>query len=104
LLIFFLYMCGCNDKNSVDLQIIKLYLSMANYEVKKKWLGEGLASNFSDGNGATLNIGWDNASQEDMARAYEEFNGAEAFINKIEKSSEKASKTTKKPSKDISKK
>ena len=96
-------MCGCSDKNSVDLQTIKLYLSMAKYEVKKKWLGEGMATGFSDGNGATLNIGWDNASQEDMARAYEEFNGAEAFINKIEKSSEKPSKKTKNPSKDISK-
>tara|TARA_R110001592_G_scaffold109266_2_gene304829 strand:- start:2172 stop:2459 length:288 start_codon:yes stop_codon:yes gene_type:complete len=94
-------MCGCSDKNSVDLQKIKLYLIMAKYEVKKKWLGKGTATNFTDGNGSTLSIGWDNASQNDMARAYEEFNGAEAFINKIEKSSEKAK--TKKPSKDISK-
>ena len=94
-------MCGCSDKNSVDLQKIKLYLIMAKYEVKKKWLGKGTATNFTDGNGYTLNIVWDNASQNDMARAYEEFNGAEAFINKIEKSSEKAK--TKKPSKDISK-
>ena len=92
-------MCGCSDKNSVDLQKIKLYLIMAKYEVKKKWLGKGTATNFTDGNGYTLNIVWDNASQNDMARAYEEFNGAEAFINKIEKSSEKAK--TKKPSKDI---
>ena len=77
---------------------------MAKYEVKKKWLGKGLSTSFNDGNGVSLSIGWDNASQDDMARAYEEFNGAEAFINKIEKSSEKASKKTEKPSKDISKK
>jgi hypothetical protein len=94
-------MCGCSDKNSVDLQKIKLYLIMAKYEVKKKWLGKGTATRFSDGNGAVFTIDWDKASQNDMARAYEEFNGAEAFINKIEKSSEKAK--TKKPSKDISK-
>jgi hypothetical protein len=94
-------MCDCNRKNFVDLQKIKLYLSMAKYEVKKKWLGEGIATNFTDGNGSTLSIGWDNASQKDLARAYEEFNGAEAFINKTEKSSEKAK--TKKPSKTINK-
>ena len=94
-------MCKCNEKNSVDLQIIKLYLSMAKYELKKKWLGKGASTKFSDGNGGVFFVGWDKASQEDMARAYEEFNGAETFINKIEKSSEKAK--TKKPSKAISK-
>lgn len=93
-------MCDCDKKNFVDLQKIKLYLSMAKYEVKKKWLGDGLATNFTDGNGSVLNIGWDNASQKDLARAYEEFNGAEAFINKIDKSSEKKINKTKGTSKD----
>tara|TARA_R110002074_G_scaffold386627_1_gene568421 strand:+ start:591 stop:884 length:294 start_codon:yes stop_codon:yes gene_type:complete len=94
-------MCSCSDKNSVDLQIIKLYLSMAKYEVKKKWLGKGSCSQFQNGNGGTLTICWDSASESDMARAYEEFNNAEAFINKTEKSSEKKISKAKKPSKDI---
>ena len=94
-------MCGCSNKNSVDLQIIKLYLDMAKYEVKDKWVKEGICTLFVDDKNGNLQICWDNASQEDLARAYEELNGAEVFINKIEKPSEKAK--TKKPSKTISK-
>ena len=96
-------MCGCADKNSVDLptakQHINLYLTMAIYEVKKEWLGKGVSTQLSNGGLNNLVIGWDNASQEDLARAYEEFSGGQSFINKIEKSSEKTSKA-KKPSKD----
>jgi hypothetical protein len=95
-------MCSCSDENSVDLQQIKIYLSMAKYEVKKKWLGGGLATGFSDGNGTTFKIGWDNASQEDLALVYEEFNGGDTFINKIDNSSEKSNSKAKKPSKDKS--
>tara|TARA_R110002051_G_C8609321_1_gene481617 strand:- start:75 stop:371 length:297 start_codon:yes stop_codon:yes gene_type:complete len=95
-------MCGCNNKNYVDLHIIKLYISMAKYEVKKEWLGEGLASTFSDSNGRNIRIGWDNVGQEEMALVYEEFNGGDTFINKIEKSSEKTSSKAKKQSKDLS--
>jgi hypothetical protein len=101
-------MCGCNEKNNVDLptvksQNIKLYLNMAKYEVKEKWLGEGLSTNFNNGD-ESLVIYWDKVSQEDLARTYEEFNGGNTFINKIDNSSEKKISKAKKPSKDKGKK
>ena len=85
-------MCGCNKKNNVGLQPkkrldFKIYLNMAQYEVKKEWLGKGLATTFAGEDGDNLIIGWDNASKKDLARAYEEFNGADRFINKTENSS-----------------
>jgi len=105
-------MCGCNNKNNVDLQSkkirleTKIYLSMAKYEVKSEWLGKGLSTRFHDSGKRPsfeepfLDIDWDNASQEDLARAYEELNGGDSFINKIENSSEKKSSKAKKPNKD----
>ena len=73
---------------------------MAKYEVKKEWLGKGLGSKFSDGAGNSVKIGWDNATQEELAYVYEEFNSGDTFINKISKSSEKTESKAKKPSKD----
>jgi hypothetical protein len=100
-------MCGCNKKNSVDLPDklhidIKLYLDMAKYEVKKKWTGDGLSTTFLGSGRDNLIVSWDNASQEDLALVYEEFNGGVAFINKIDNSSEKSNSKAKKPSKDKS--
>ena len=97
-------MCGCNKKNNVALQQkvrqeINLYLIMAKYEVKKKWLGKEIVTTLVSGDDDNLIVSWDKASQEDLARAYEEFNGGDTFINKINNSSEKTSKA-KKPSKD----
>tara|TARA_R100000655_G_scaffold24380_1_gene49048 strand:- start:603 stop:908 length:306 start_codon:yes stop_codon:yes gene_type:complete len=97
-------MCGCNEKNNVDLPTksninIKLYLDMAKYEVKEKWLKKGLSTNFNNGE-ESLVINWDSVSQEDLARTYEEFNGGNTFINKINNSSEKKISKAKKPSKD----
>ena len=93
-------MCKCDNKNFVDLQKIKIYLTMAKYEVKEKWLGKGLSSSFSDGNGTNIVISWDKADEKELALIYEEYNNsATNFINKIDKSSEKTNKKAKKPSK-----
>lgn len=74
---------------------------MAKYEVKKEWLDKGLNSTFSDGNGKTLVVNWDKATQEDLALVYEEFNGGSNFINKTNKTSEKTnSKKAKESDKD----
>ena len=101
MLISFFYMCGCSDKKNVDLQKIKLYLGMAKYEVKKEWLEKGLASTFADGNGGSVRIAWDSATQEELALVYEDFNGADNFIIKTNKTSEKTnSKKAKESDKD----
>jgi NACalpha-BTF3-like transcription factor len=97
-------MCGCNKKNNVDLpnksyMNVKIYLDMAKYEVKEKWLNKDICTHFNNGD-ISLVIAWDNASQEDLAKAYEEFNGGETFINKINNSSEKKISKAKKSSKD----
>lgn len=76
---------------------------MAQYEVKKEWLGKGLGSKFSNGTGNSVKIGWDNATQEELAYVYEEFNSGDTFINKINKSSEKTDSKAKKPNKDEAK-
>ena len=72
---------------------------MAKYEVKEKWLKKDIVTTLISEDDENLIMSWDNASQEDLARAYEEFNGGDTFINKINNSSEKTSKA-KKPSKD----
>jgi hypothetical protein len=99
-------MCGCSEKNNVDLHDskldvdIKIYLVMAKYEVKEKWLGQGLTTNFIAPDRNNKIISWDNVSQEELALVYEGFNGGQSFINKIDKSSEKTSSKTKGKSKD----
>jgi NACalpha-BTF3-like transcription factor len=98
-------MCGCNKKNNVALQQkvkqdINLYLIMAKYEVKKKWLEKNVVTTLISEDDENLIMFWDKASQEDLARAYEEFNGGDAFINKIDNSSEKKISKAKKSGKD----
>tara|TARA_A100001201_G_scaffold129863_2_gene115415 strand:+ start:295 stop:570 length:276 start_codon:yes stop_codon:yes gene_type:complete len=80
-------MCGC-DENVVDLQKYKIYTIMAEYKAK---LSSG--TTYKDG----YKIKWKNATQEELAHAYEII-GLTSLIEKLEKTNtlkqdgEKASK------------
>jgi len=94
-------MCECSShKKVVDLPHIKIYLEMADYKIKDKYVGQ--LSWTTSGN---FRINWCSCSQEELAYAYEEV-GLTEYIEKTTKTSkdeEKAS-TTKKSSKKTSNK
>jgi hypothetical protein len=89
-------MCECSsNKKVVDLPHIKIYLEMADYKIKDKYVGK-----LSWTTSGSFKIRWNRCSQEELAYAYEEV-GLTKYIEKTTKTSkdDKKTSTTKKSSK-----
>tara|TARA_R100001244_G_C5149598_1_gene129429 strand:+ start:709 stop:1014 length:306 start_codon:yes stop_codon:yes gene_type:complete len=92
-------MCECSSyKKVVDLPHIKIYLEMADYKIKDKYVGQ-----ISWTTSGSFKINWCSCSQEELAYAYEEV-GLTEYIEKTTKTSkdEEKTSTTKKSSKKAS--
>lgn len=73
---------------------------MAKYEVKKEWSGKGLTSALMvDAKGGRYTANWDTMSEKELAYVYEELRDGTLFINKTNKASEKAEKSSSKAKK-----
>ncbi len=80
-------MCDC-DKKIVDLSHLKIYTIMATYKARLS-SGSTYKGDFK--------ITWANATQEELAYAYEEV-GLNNLIEKITKTKDESEKTSKKKS------
>jgi hypothetical protein len=81
-------MCGCsNNKKIVDLPHLKIYVIMASYKIKEKYIGSATGFN------PKYTVRWGNQSQEELSYIYEELNGSK-YIIKLEKTKKSNEEST----------
>jgi len=90
-------MCDCDNKKTLSLpSYLKIYTIMATYKINKNY--EGLSSTMAGG----VYVVWSSASQELLAKLYEE-KGLTDIINKTTSNEESNTKKSNKKSESIKK-